>query len=86
MSKLHATKTPSKKETRKIIYEKLSSALGEYRGELKEKKVARNLKKFSKVLADDIARSARKRNGNTKPSKNKALAKAEHLETAIATN
>jgi hypothetical protein len=77
MSKLNGTKKPSEKETRKIVFDKLSSALGEYSSELKEKKVAKNLKKFSKVLAQNIAKSSKKQNGKTKSAKNETLNQIE---------
>ena len=59
MSKLPGTKKLSRKETRKIIFNKLSTALAEYKTELKEKKFDRNLKKFSKILASDLAKSSK---------------------------
>jgi hypothetical protein len=77
MSKLNGTKKLSKKETRKIVFEKLSSALGDYGGELKQKKVAKNLKKFSKLLAENIVKTAGKQNGKVKAVKGKSLATAE---------
>jgi len=86
MSELIGTTKISKKETRKVVFKKLSSALGDYRGQLKDKKVARNLKKFSKVLADNIVRSARKQSGKAKAPKN-TLAESEQVERKLqATN
>jgi len=68
MSKLPGTKKLSKKETRKIIFNKLSTALAEYKSELKEKKFDRSLKRFSKLLASDIAKSS-KQNGQAVKTK-----------------
>jgi hypothetical protein len=55
-----ATKKISKKEAKQIVYEKLSSALAEYRTELKGKKFDQKLKKASKLFAFDIAKISRK--------------------------
>jgi len=60
----------SKKEARKIVYEKLSSALAEYKTGVKEKK----LKKASKLFAADIAKAvARQKQKIQKPTKIKAV-------------
>ena len=72
MSEITGT-TPSKlskKEARKIVYEKLATALGEYKSSVKEKK----LKKASKLFAADIAKAvARQKQKIQKPSKIKAV-------------
>jgi hypothetical protein len=47
----------SKKETRKLVYEKLAVALAEFKPGLKEKKFVNNLKKASKLFATDIAKT-----------------------------
>ena len=54
----------SKKEARKIVYEKLSNALAEYKANVKEKKFDSNLKKASKLFAADIAKALRSKNKN----------------------
>jgi len=60
----------SKKEARKLVYEKLATALAEYRSGVKEK----NLKKASKLFAADIAKAvARQRQKLQKPAKIKAV-------------
>jgi hypothetical protein len=60
----------SKKEARKLVYEKLSNALAEYKSSVKEKK----LKKASKLFAADIAKAfARQRQKLQKPAKIKAV-------------
>jgi len=53
-------KKKSKKETRKIVFTKLSNALAEYKNSLKEKKVVNELKKVSKIFAADIVKAAAK--------------------------
>jgi hypothetical protein len=70
-------KTPSKlskKEARKIVYEKFAGALAEYRADLKEKKFDSNLKKASKLFAADIAKAfAKQRQRIKKPTKIKMV-------------
>ncbi|HZJ61069.1 MAG TPA: hypothetical protein VFD24_12350 [Chitinophagaceae bacterium] len=64
----------SKKEARKIVYEKLSGALAEYRASVKEKKFDSNLKKASKLFAADIAKAvAKQKQKLKKPAKIKAV-------------
>lgn len=64
----------SKKEARKIVYEKFSSALAEYKANLKEKKFDSNLKKASKLFAADIAKAvAKQKQQLKKPAKIKAV-------------
>ncbi len=61
---------PSKKEARKIVYEKLSNALAEYKAGVKEKKFDSNLKKASKLFAADIAKAiAKQKQKLKKPAK-----------------
>jgi hypothetical protein len=60
----------SKKEARKLVYEKLAVALSEYKSSVKEKK----LKKASKLFAADIAKAvARQKQKIKKPTKIKAV-------------
>jgi hypothetical protein len=69
-----ASKKISKKEAKQIVYEKLSSALAEYRSELKGKKFEQKLKKASKLFAFDIAKIRRKtRNLKVKAKKPKEV-------------
>ena len=64
----------SKIEARKIVYEKLSGALAEYRANVKEKKFDSNLKKASKLFAADIAKAlAKQKQKLKKPAKIKAV-------------
>lgn len=64
----------SKKEARKIVYEKLSTALAEYKANLKEKKFDSNLRKASKLFAADIAKAvAKQKQKLKKPAKIKAV-------------
>lgn len=60
----------SKKEARKIVYEKLANALADYKIGVKEKK----LRKASKLFAADIAKAvARQKQKIQKPTKIKAV-------------
>jgi hypothetical protein len=64
----------SKKEARKIAYEKLSAALAEYRNGVKERKFTSHLKKASKLFAADIAKAvAKQKQKIQKPTKIKAV-------------
>ena len=64
----------SKKEARKIVYEKFSNALAEYKASVKEKKFDSNLKKASKLFASDIAKAvAKQKQTLKKPAKIKAV-------------
>jgi len=66
------SKKLSKKEARKIAYEKLSNALAEYKTGIKEKRFTSQLKKASKLFAADIAKALQKQKIQ-KPSKIKAV-------------
>ena len=72
MSNVNRTKVLSKKETRKIVFNKLSEALVEFKPALKERKLNDNLKKLSKTLAADIVKARRKQNLKKKSLKKKA--------------
>lgn len=64
----------SKKEARKIISQKIATALEEYRSTVKEKKFDNNIKKASKLFAADIAKAiARQKQKLQKPAKIKAV-------------
>jgi len=76
----------SKKEARKIAYEKLSSALAEYKIGIKEKRFESQLKKASKLFAADIAKAvSRQRQKIQKPTKIKAVKSniSEQESTAV---
>jgi len=64
MSKKEASsKKLSKKEARQLIYDKLAVALTEFKSNSgKDKKFESNLKKASKLFADDAAKAANKVN------------------------
>ncbi len=53
-------KKPTKKETQKEVFEKLSGALAEYKSKLNEKKFENKLKKASKFFAADIVKAIKK--------------------------
>lgn len=64
----------SKKEARKIVSQKIATALEEYRSTVKEKKFDNNIKKASKLFAADIAKAiARQKQKLQKPAKIKAV-------------
>ncbi len=68
IEKTTTEKKPSKKETRKEVFEKLSGALAEYKSNLNEKKFETKLKKASKLVATEIVKSIKKdrKNGHSK--------------------
>jgi hypothetical protein len=69
-----SAKKLSKKEARRIVSEKIATALAEYRSNVKEKKFATNLKKASRLFAADIAKAmSRQRQKLQKPTKIKAV-------------
>ena len=51
----------SKKQTRETVYNKLAVALAEYKNSMKEKKFLTNLKKASKLFADEINKKSVKK-------------------------
>lgn len=68
------TTSISKKEARKIIFEKLSAALAEYKNNFKEKRFNSNLKKASKLFAGDILNTINKKKVKLeKPTKKKNI-------------
>ena len=50
----------SKKQARKVVYDKLAGALAEFSNTVSEKKFRNKLKKASKLFAVDIAKAANK--------------------------
>lgn len=70
-------KKVSRKELRKVIYNKLEGALSEYKDMVKEKRFTSNLKKASKLFAADIAKASNKLNG--KPKKKEKQASVDEL-------
>jgi hypothetical protein len=63
------TKKPTKKETQKEVFEKLSGALAEYKNKLDEKKFENKLKKASKLFAVDIVKAFKKERKITRTKK-----------------
>ena len=59
----------SKKEARKIVYNKLVDALGEFRPFLKKKKFDNKMLTATKLFADDIVKSTRKSRAKRKKEK-----------------
>ena len=81
------SKKLSKKEARKIVYERFAVALAEYRTEVKEKKFASNLKKASKLFAADIAKAvARQGQKLKKPAKIAAVKNNSLVQQPEKTN
>jgi hypothetical protein len=58
--KAGVVKKPTKKETQKEVFEKLSGALAEYKSKLDGKKFETKLKKASKLFAVDIVKAIKK--------------------------
>lgn len=63
----------SKKEIRKLVFEKLSGALSEFKAGIKEKKFSRNLNKATKLFAADIVKTISKKEKIKKPVKKKKV-------------
>jgi hypothetical protein len=61
-----SVKKISKKEAQKIVFNKISDALSEYKKDVKEKKFNSKIKKASKLFAADIAKVTSRHNGQTK--------------------
>jgi len=62
-----------KKETRQIVFAKLSGVMEEYRNNFKEKRFKSKLKKVSRMFADDIIKATAK----SEKLKNKEAASAQ---------
>lgn len=54
------TKSLTKKQARKLVYEKLAGALAEYKTGFGKKRFENNLKKASKLFATDLAKATQK--------------------------
>ena len=61
----------SRKEARKKIYEKLETALQEFKTGIKEKRFASNLKKTSRLFANDLAKGMKQKKEKGKKKKEK---------------
>ena len=77
MDSLVQQREVSKKQARKLIYEKLAAALQDYKNSMKEKRFNANLKKASRLFAADLAKGLKK--NNVKAKKNKTKVKKEVL-------
>jgi hypothetical protein len=85
MSKTEDAKKISKKEARKMVYDKLAGALAEYKDVVKEKRFTTNLKKASKLFAADIAKASNKMNGQPRKKRKHAENNGEiQLEQHLA--
>ena len=72
-----AVKKISKKDARKLIFNKLAMALAEYKDIVKEKRFISNLKKVSKLFAADIAKGSKKMNGKIRNKHKNTIAFSE---------
>jgi len=70
------SKKLSKKEGRQLVYNRLVVALAEFKTGIKDKKFESNLKKASKLFADDLAKAANK----TKQKSKKATKQVKPVE------
>lgn len=68
-SKEPAAKKLSKKEARQLVYEKLNSALSEFKTGIKGKKFESNLQKASKLFADDMVKAEKEKTKKTTKNK-----------------
>jgi hypothetical protein len=72
---------PTKKEIRKMMYDKLALALADYRTTMKEKKFESNLKRASKMFAADLAKSIGKKKDKAPKQEKKKNGKKKKQET-----
>lgn len=70
------SKKLSKKEGRQLVYNRLVVALAEFKTGIKDKKFESNLKKASKLFADDLVKAANK----TKDKAKKTAKKVKPVE------
>jgi hypothetical protein len=64
----------TRKEARQMVYEKLAAALTEFKNGMKDKKFESNLRKASKLFADDMVKASK---SNSKASKKTSKKKQE---------
>jgi hypothetical protein len=81
-------KKQARKKTQKIVFNKLSVALAEFRGTVKEKKLENNLRKVSRALAADIVKAEKKKNKTQAPKikvagKKELVLNQDHQQAAI---
>ena len=81
-------KKQARKKTQKIVFNKLSVALSEYRGAIKDKKMQNSLRKVSRVLAEDIVKAEKKKKKAATPKikvsrKGALVANQDNVEQAV---
>jgi len=77
--------TLTKKEARKLIFQKLAGALEEFKTGVKEKKFVNNLKKASRLFAADIATTiGKKKEKAPKQAKKKMKVVNTEAKTKVA--
>lgn len=76
MDKEKDSKTP-KKETRQLLFDKMSASLEEFKVNVKEKKFAASLRKAARQLANDLEKGIKKGKNKTKKAKVKVKNKVE---------
>ena len=81
-------KKQARKKTQKVVFNKLSVALAEYRGAIKEKKLENNLRKVSRILAEDIVKAEKKKTKNETPKiklarKRELVPNQDHQEAVV---
>jgi hypothetical protein len=72
--------TPTKKQVRKEISEKLTGALADYKKELGEKKLATRVKEVSRLISRDLKKSDKKKrekNASVKKTRQKTAKAAQ---------
>ena len=79
---LPVDKKISKKEARKLIYNKLALALAEFKEILKEKRFSAYLKRASKLFSADLAKASGKLNGKVKKKEKKKASSIEKPQVA----
>ena len=68
--------TPTKKQVRKELAEKLTGALADYKKELGEKKLATHVKYVSKLISRDLLKISKKKQRTKKVAAKKTQPKA----------
>lgn len=75
MAKKESIKKITKKKTRDLVFEKLSTAMNEFKADINEKKLNAELKKISKNFAEDILKASKKKQIAAKKTAKKVKAK-----------
>jgi hypothetical protein len=77
-----STKLSKKKEGRKLVYDRLVVALAEFKTGIKDKKFESNLRKASKLFADDLVKATNKAKHKVKKTPKKLKVAEEVKVTA----